>query len=62
MVDSDHKNFKFLIFFFNLLIQNLGLDPHLDRIRIQQQPGSASGFSKIPGIRIRNTETWIGCR
>jgi hypothetical protein len=35
--------------FNNFVIKNLGLDPNPDWIRIQQQPGSGSGFSKIPG-------------
>jgi hypothetical protein len=44
------------------VIKNRGLEPDPDWILIQQQPGSETGFSKIPGsriqipgIRIRNT-------
>jgi hypothetical protein len=41
-------------YFNNFVKQNLGLEP--DRIRIQQQQGSRSGFSKIHGSRSGESE------
>jgi hypothetical protein len=45
----DQKNFPFIIFFTNFVVMNLGLDTDPDWLLIQQQAGSGSGYSKIPG-------------
>ncbi len=46
--DFDQKIFP-IKFFTYFVMRNLGLNPHMDWLRIQQQAVSESGLSRIPG-------------